>query len=385
MFEDIILTLPFFVTFFWAITLWIGAKKKELPKKILALFMTASALLYASHAVYFAKGYQLNIIVDPIYALCNLSVFPLYYLYIKSLTQEKSISRASLLVFLPAIVLSLSSAILFVAMSNHEVNNFIHGYLYKEVPITTYSTLLKLQIAIHYIERVTFALLLVPCTYFSWKHIFEYEKKIREFYSTTENRSLNWTVNLLIATIITAVFAFILNTVGKSFFVDDFSLLIIPSLFFSALLYTIGYLGTAQAFSIEDYKKDLLGDKFVKNISNYNVVKYKLQAQITRLLEEDQIFRNCDLRITDISRTLNTNRTYISNIINTDFNCSFCDLINHYRVNYSKQLLLHQNAYILEYVSNESGFASVNSFLRAFKKETGITPGQFRKQLQNSK
>ncbi|MDD2583381.1 MAG: AraC family transcriptional regulator [Bacteroidales bacterium] len=385
MFEDIILTLPFFVTFFWAITLWIGAKKKELPKKILALFMTASALLYASHAVYFAKGYQLNIIVDPIYALCNLSVFPLYYIYIKSLTQEKSISRASLLVFLPAIVLSLSSAILFVVMSNHEVNNFIHGYLYKEVPITTYSTLLKLQISIHYIERVTFALLLVPCTYFSWKHIFEYEKKIREFYSTTENRSLNWTVNLLIATIITAVFAFILNTVGKSFFVDDFSLLIIPSLFFSALLYTIGYLGTAQAFSIEDYKKDLLGDKFVKNISNYNVVKYKLQAQITRLLEEDQIFRNCDLRITDISRTLNTNRTYISNIINTDFNCSFCDLINHYRVNYSKQLLLHQNAYILEYVSNESGFASVNSFLRAFKKETGITPGQFRKQLQNSK
>lgn len=385
MFEDIILTLPFFVTFFWAITLWIGVKKKELPKKILALFMTASALLYASHAVYFAKGYQLNIIVDPIYALCNLSVFPLYYLYIKSLTQEKSISRASLLVFLPAIVLSLSSAILFVAMSNHEVNNFVYGYLYKEVPITTYSTLLKLQIAIHYIERVTFALLLVPCTYFSWKHIFEYEKKIREFYSTTENRSLNWTVNLLIATIITAVFAFILNTVGKSFFVDDFSLLIIPSLFFSALLYTIGYLGTAQAFSIEDYKKDLLGDKFVKNISNYNVVKYKLQAQITRLLEEDQIFRNCDLRITDISRTLNTNRTYISNIINTDFNCSFCDLINHYRVNYSKQLLLHQNAYILEYVSNESGFASVNSFLRAFKKETGITPGQFRKQLQNSK
>ncbi|MFA5642791.1 MAG: AraC family transcriptional regulator [Bacteroidales bacterium] len=385
MFEDIILTLPFFVTFFWAITLWIGAKKKELPKKILALFMTASALLYASHAVYFAKGYQLNIIVDPIYALCNLSVFPLYYIYIKSLTQEKSISRASLLVFLPAIVLSLSSAILFVVMSNHEVNNFIHGYLYKEVPITTYSTLLKLQISIHYIERVTFALLLVPCTYFSWKHIFEYEKKIREFYSTTENRSLNWTVNLLIATIITAVFAFILNTVGKSFFVDDFSLLIIPSLFFSALLYTIGYLGTAQAFSIEDYKKDLLGDKFVKNISNYNVVKNKLQAQITRLLEEDQIFRNCDLRITDISRTLNTNRTYISNIINTDFNCSFCDLINHYRVNYSKQLLLHQNAYILEYVSNESGFASVNSFLRAFKKETGITPGQFRKQLQNSK
>ena len=385
MFEDIILTLPFFVTFFWAITLWIGAKKKELPKKILALFMTASALLYASHAVYFAKGYQLNIIVDPIYALCNLSVFPLYYIYIKSLTQEKSISRASLLVFLPAIVLSLSSAILFVAMSNHEVNNFVYGYLYKEVPITTYSTLLKLQISIHYIERVTFALLLVPCTYFSWKHIFEYEKKIREFYSTTENRSLNWTVNLLIATIITAVFAFILNTVGKSFFVDDFSLLIIPSLFFSALLYTIGYLGTAQAFSIEDYKKDLLGDKFVKNISNYNVVKNKLQAQITRLLEEDQIFRNCDLRITDISRTLNTNRTYISNIINTDFNCSFCDLINHYRVNYSKQLLLHQNAYILEYVSNESGFASVNSFLRAFKKETGITPGQFRKQLQNSK
>lgn len=385
MFEDIILTLPFFVTFFWAITLWIGAKKKELPKKILALFMTASALLYASHAVYFAKGYELNIILDPIYSFCNLSVFPLYYMYIKSLTQEKPISGASLFIFLPAIILPLISAILFVAMSEQELNSFIHGFLYDEVDITIYTTLLKFQIAIHYIERVAFALLLIPCTYFSWKHIFEYEKNIKEFYSTTENRSLNWAINLLVVTIITAVFAFILNAVGKSFFVDDSSLLIIPSLFFSTLLYTIGYLGTAQAFSIKDYKKDLLEDKLVKNISNYHIVKSKLHAQITRLLEEDQIFRNSDLRITDISHNLNTNRTYISNIINSDFNCSFCDLINHYRVNYSKKLLLHEKAYILEYVSSESGFASVNSFLRAFKKETGITPGQFRKQLQNSK
>ena len=97
-------------------------------------------------------------------------------------------------------------------------------------------------------------------------------------------------------------------------------------------------------------------------------------------METKQIFRNPDLRITDVSNLLKTNRTYVSGIINTEFNSTFCDMVNQYRIEYSKKLLLDRNLYILHYISEESGFASVNSFMRAFKKFTGMTPGQFRKQ-----
>lgn len=381
MHKDIILIVPFFVTFFWAVTLWLGAKNAGTPKKMLALFMTASALLYAAHALYFSKNYTLYAVMDPIYTFANLSVFPLFYLYIKSLTKEKAISYKSIWILSPAIFFSLISAIIFMIAPKEEVQNFIHVYIYKEASTFNFSTLLKLQIILIYLERISFALLLFPSTYLSWKLIMEYEKKLKEFYSATENRSLAWTRKLLIATILTAILSLFFNSIGKSFFVGEATLIAVPSLLFSALLYSIGYFGYNQAFSIKDYQKDLLAEKTLKTQNNSSSLKSKLQTEITRILEEDQIFRNPDLSIIDISQILKTNRTYISSIINSEFESSFCDLINHYRIEYSKKLLLHKNAYILEYVSSESGFASVNSFLRAFKKETGITPGQFRKQL----
>ena len=382
MYKDIILILPFFVTFFWAVTLWFGAKNAGTPKKMLALFMTVAAFLYAAHAVFFSKNYALYAVMDPIYTFANLSVFPLFYLYIKSLTKEKAFSYKSIWILSPAIFFSLISATIFMIAPKEELQNFIHVYIYKEASTFNFSAFFKLQIVLSYLERISFALLLFPSTYLSWKFIMEYEKKIKEFYSATENRSLAWTGNILTATVVSAVFSFILNSLGKSFFVDELTLIFITSILFSVLLYSIGFLGANQAFSIKDYQKDLRADKSTRHISNSDSLKSKLYLEITQVLEEKQIFRNPDLRITDISRILKTNRTYVSSVINSEFKSSFCDLINHYRIGYSKRLLLHQNVYILEYISSESGFASVNSFLRAFKKETGITPGQFRKQLQ---
>ncbi len=381
MLKDIVLILPFFSTLFWAVTLWLGVKKAGTPKRILATFMTVATFLYGGHAVYFSKDYMVYTILDPIYTFANLSVFPLFYLYIKSLTKEKSFSLKSLWILFPALVLSISIAIVFILLPKNELHEFVHGYLYKETLVYKTSTLFKLQILLHSFKSLCFTLLLIHSTYFSWKYILEYEQKIKEFYSATEDRSLAWTGNLLIATVISAIFGLILNLLGKPFFIDEYTLVFIPSIIFSILLYFIGFLGTNQAFSIKDYQQDLLADQTTKHIINSDSLKSKLHVDIAHLLEEDQIFKNPDLRITDVSRMLKTNRTYVSSVISNDFQSSFCDLINHYRVDYSKKLLLHPNIYILEYVSNESGFASVNSFLRAFKKETGITPGQFRKQL----
>ena len=92
-----------------------------------------------------------------------------------------------------------------------------------------------------------------------------------------------------------------------------------------------------------------------------------------------QFFKRTDLRITDVSAELGTNRSYVSAVVNTMYNSIFKDFVNHYRVEYAKKLLKAEENHILDYIAEESGFASVNSLLRAFRKETGTTPGQFRK------
>jgi len=376
MIKDIIITLPLFVCLFWAVTLYMGFRNLNTSKKILALFMAVSTLLYTGHAIYFSMNYMAYTVLDPLYTFANLSVFPIFLIYIRSLTKTGKIERRLYWLFIPALLFSLTSAMVYLLLPKPELLAYIKENIYKESTQYTFSSLAVIQSYSHIISRISFAVLLIPSVYLSWKYIIIYESKIKEFYSDTESKSLKWAAQILTATVLSAILAITLNILGKSYFIHDFTRIIVPSLLFSSLLYVIGYLGYNQSFAIKEYEIDLAKEKKTNNINN---TRSKLHSDLINLLENEQLFRNPDLRITDISSRLNTNRTYISGIVNTEFNTTFCDLINHYRIEFSKKLLLDQNLYILHCVAEESGFASVNSYMRAFKKSTGMTPGQFRK------
>jgi AraC-like DNA-binding protein len=377
MIQGIIITLPLFVTLFWSVTLWLDSGSGGNPKRVLALFMTIACVLYSAHAIFFAMDIELYAVIDPAYTFASLSVFPLFYIYIKSLTEGTGSFGRNLIILSPAIFFSFASILLYTIMGREESLLFVKKFIYNQPVVHEFSTTAIIHDIVYKAGRITFALQLVPCTYFSLKKIETYEKSIRDFYSSTENKSLAWTGNMLWATVLAALFALILNIIGKSYFVSHYLLISIPSLLFSLLLYTIGYLGIKQFFYVEDYKSDLKKEK--NNTNHHDTSRSKLYGEILELLEKEMIFRNPELRITDLSKVLKSNRTYISAIVNTEFKSTFCDLINHYRVEYAKKLLLDQKLYILEYISNESGFASINSFLRAFRKETGTTPGEYRK------
>ena len=86
MFKDIVTLLPFFVCFFWTTVLLTDIKKSKFPIRILTIFMTVSTVLYFSHAVYFYGYIQAYSVIDPLYTLASLSVYPIFYIYIKSLS-----------------------------------------------------------------------------------------------------------------------------------------------------------------------------------------------------------------------------------------------------------------------------------------------------------
>ncbi len=379
MIHSIIITLPFFVTLFWSITLWLDSNSGKGSKQVLALFMTVACILYTAHTIFFSMDIALYTLIDPVYTFASLSVFPLFYIYIRKLTEGTGSLRRNLITLSPAIFFSIAGILLYTIMGREESLLFVKKFIYNQQVTHEFSKSAIIHNMIYSASRITFALHLIPCTYFSIKKINTYEKSIREFYSSTENKSLIWLGKLLWTTSIAALLALILNTIGKSYFINHHLLISVPSLIFSSILYIIGYLGIKQFFNIEDYKSDLKKDRQYSNKKHNDTSRSKLYIEILELLENNMIFRNPDLRITDISKELNSNRTYISTIVNTEFKSTFCDLINHYRVEYAKKLLLDQKLYILEYISNESGFASINSFLRAFRKETGTTPGEYRK------
>lgn len=359
MFKDIIILLPFFVCLFWTAVLLTDLKKSKFPIKILSIFMTVSTVLYFSHALYFYGYIQAYSFIDPLYIFTSLSVYPIFYIYIISLADKPKPALKNLSLFLPAIIGSLLSLI---------------AHLFFE----------QLADVAGKLSRVIFVVQVPMFVIYGGNYIRNYHKKIREFYSSTEGRELGWLNRMLFLLMFTGLLSVAAGILGRDYFADNPVMLMIPSLLFATMLFYIGHTGYIHKFSVVDFNIDnneKVSNEDIKDTHHgiQDKTREKLQNDIVDLFEKKQFFKRTDLRITDVSAELGTNRSYVSAVVNTMYNSNFKDFVNHYRVEYAKKLLKAEENHILDYIAEESGFASVNSLLRAFRKETGTTPGQFRK------
>lgn len=115
-----------------------------------------------------------------------------------------------------------------------------------------------------------------------------------------------------------------------------------------------------------------------------NKSRQELQEQISKLIEEKELFKKKDIRISDIASELATNRTYISLIVNSSLGTSFSDLINNYRIEYAKKLMTEHPEMSHTEVAEESGFSSRTSFLRTFKSKTGQSPTEWKQSIRKN-
>ena len=104
-----------------------------------------------------------------------------------------------------------------------------------------------------------------------------------------------------------------------------------------------------------------------------------LMEQILTLIEEKDLYRRKDLRITDLAAELATNKTYVSLLLNNMSGESFTSLITRYRVQYAQKLLREHPDMLLEDVASESGFSTYITFYRNFTTITGKTPQEWKK------
>ena len=99
-----------------------------------------------------------------------------------------------------------------------------------------------------------------------------------------------------------------------------------------------------------------------------------LMEEMSSLIEEKELYRRKNLRITDVASELATNKTYVSVLLNNMSGESFTSMITRYRVEYAQKLLREHPDMLLDDVAEESGFSSRTTFYRSFKALTGMTP-----------
>ena len=99
----------------------------------------------------------------------------------------------------------------------------------------------------------------------------------------------------------------------------------------------------------------------------------QLMDRIVSLMDERQLFRNSELKPSDIAIELCTNTRYVIKCIKNHRDQTFSQFINAYRINYVKQMLLEYPEKQISEIYSDAGFASERSFFRAFKASTGMT------------
>ena len=387
MVQQFFTALPLFVVFFWLILFLLDYKNSNTPKRFLIFFLGVALVNYFAHWHYFNHNYAVYNILDSVWVFTTLAVYPIYYYYIRLLTIDVKINFKWIWILIPAILLSVYSAVLYLMMSPEEISVFTHEVLYhSRGNVSEYSQLINLQILRLTLLKIIFTIEVLLTLYFGLRLIKNYNEKVRCFYSNIENKELSKIKMLLYFLVFTSLVSMISNFIGKTYFTDHSYFLILPSITHSIALFGVSYVGFRQTFSIRDLTEDehvgVLSESKRQDEPLTNSEFDKLFLKLEALFNEKQIFKDPELRLNEVAHQLGTNRTYVSKLINTRRNMSFCDYVNDYRVRYSETILTSSEflTHSIEELSLNSGFSNTSSFYRAFVKKNGIPPGKYREE-----
>ena len=99
-----------------------------------------------------------------------------------------------------------------------------------------------------------------------------------------------------------------------------------------------------------------------------------LKIKFEDLIITEKLFLRQGIRLSDIASMLETNRTYVSRLVNNTYDMSFSDYINTLRIDYAKQYLLNHRDAKQSDIATACGFPNASAFNNVFKKTTGVTP-----------
>ena len=84
-----------------------------------------------------------------------------------------------------------------------------------------------------------------------------------------------------------------------------------------------------------------------------------------------------------LAEAVQSNPKYVSQTVNEEFCCNFNTYLNGFRVREACRRIIADESVrrlTMEAVAAEVGFNSRSTFIAAFKRETGLTPSEYKKQ-----
>ena len=128
--------------------------------------------------------------------------------------------------------------------------------------------------------------------------------------------------------------------------------------------------------------REKVAEKYAKSgLSDTQLAQYT--EQLRALMDTEKAYLQSDLSMPELASRVNCSVNHLSQAVNSGFGMSFFDFLNSYRIGQAEIMLSRgglQTPAILD-VSIAVGFNSNSAFYAAFKKVTGKTPAQYRREF----
>lgn len=169
---------------------------------------------------------------------------------------------------------------------------------------------------------------------------------------------------LLLAQLLLFVGAIVFQPIGQAV---EMGMAVIMATF----LHALGYLLISPNTAGKKYKTSPLTAERIHEHS---------QALLS-LMEREKPFLQKDLTLSDLAHKLDLSAPYVSQVLRQGLKTGFYELVNAYRIREAQERLrdVMFRHYKIEAIGEDVGFRNKVSFIAAFKKNTRLTPSEFRK------
>jgi len=337
--------LPLLVCLFWFIMYAAVHRRADAAKRVQTFFFGVCSVLYLCHNllyhVYAETG--LPTPLESLWAACSTSVYPIHYFYICKLTAHPISRRKMMLILSPGLVAALA-----ILVWNNEMTD---GF-----------------------RQVVTALQVMCVVVFGYHRLHIFDRKLSELYAETEDKKVRPIRILLVAMLLIALNSFVLNILGREYFIATQWMIIFALGPIAVLLFVLGYIGYKRSFRVEQFMADN-PEEVLPDAPSENK---ELGAKIETLMVTEAYYLHQNITLTDVAREVGSCRTYVSNYINKEMHCSFSDYVNRLRIEHAKMVMLQHDRHSGESkfaaIALNVGFTNDQSFYRNFRRFTGMSP-----------
>jgi AraC-like DNA-binding protein len=373
MFRIIALLAPVFSSLFWAVILHGDREKSSIPRAFLSKFMILLVVLFTVKFFYFEPLPAIYPYFDIIHLYAGCLVFPFYHIYFRLLTIDEKFSwKAHARYFiLPTILVLIYTVGVLLTPGTEYRTSLFNKLAFPDSPRVHFLNIIRAVIN-YYILLQVFVYLIK-----NFKLIRKYGERAEQFYSDIQDGKYNNanTLNNMIVynSAITIICYLVFNRYSWMVFLFP--------VIYAVVAYMIGYMGYKQkpvnpTFEIIQYNHTESDPE-----QGLSVEQKKILQKLLVEFEKKKIYLESQLNILQVVQMVGTNRSYISAIINRQYNQNFCSFVNGFRIQELQRVFTQNPYYTNEILAECCGFGSVSSLKRSVYAKTGLTINQWKNQI----